>query len=96
MVAQESGVVYRYAVRVTTTTLGQLAAVYGDNPDATLDAYLRHIGAKLVERPVRLPDMKPGRHGIDQHIGPKDGAPGYQLLNRLEIHWLDRGLMGEP
>lgn len=91
----ETGKVYRIHVTGGATNLSLLICVFSPDPPETLDAYIKHASVRAMSDPVLIPTMDENSKGLDVYIRAIKGAPGYEIVNRLQIHPLHRGLIGK-
>ncbi|MDK2972477.1 MAG: hypothetical protein PWP23_2232 [Candidatus Sumerlaeota bacterium] len=89
----KDGRVYRIHVSGGTNNLSMLICVFAPDPHEVLDKYLHHAAVVSLSEPVLVPTMDGNSKGIDVFITPQDRAPGYQILNRLKLHPIDRTLI---
>jgi len=91
--ANDNGKVFRIHVSGGQNTLFMLVCVYGDKPEETLDKYLAHAAVLQRAPAEHIPTLDADAKGIDTFIKPIKKAPGYELVNRLKLHWADRNLI---
>ncbi|MBX3730638.1 MAG: hypothetical protein KF858_15790 [Candidatus Sumerlaeia bacterium] len=89
-----NGKVYRIHVSGGQNNLSMLICVFASEPLDTLGKYLAHAAVITRSKPVPVPTMNGASKGIDLFIGDIKKAPGYEILNRLQIHPIDRTLVG--
>ncbi|MEQ8819411.1 MAG: hypothetical protein RLY93_04145 [Sumerlaeia bacterium] len=92
---QYDGVVYRVVVWTGTCNLGQLISVFSDDPDATLDHYLKRNALGLTEQPRRVEGVHPMSRHIDVAIHSIKKKPYYATVNRLRQSPLERRLLDD-
>jgi len=83
--------VYRVVANNEKGDYGILVAVYADDPEETLQAYLRTTVVRVIGEP-EVVEMDAARKGIDAHIEPIKEAPGFAVRNRLRLSTFDRVL----
>jgi hypothetical protein len=71
-----------------------LICVFASEPLDVLGKYLAHAAVTTRSKPVPVPTMDATSKGIDLFIGETKKAPGYEILNRLTLHPIDKTLVG--
>lgn len=96
MADKHPGKVFRIHVSGGQNTLFMLVCVFSPEPEETLRKYLEHAAVWQRAEPEAIPTLDENSVGIDAHIRAIKKAPGYELVNRLALHPLDRTLLGKP
>lgn len=81
--------VWKFVATGKNNKLSLLVAVHSDQPQVTLQHYLKNAAVEVLEQPTELPGRDPEKPGIDLIIKSIEKAPYFQIGNHLKLSFLD-------